>query len=257
MSKLHSTVTSPPAPSPKREGERRGEVPAIHLSSVTKQFGLTRALSGIHLTLPVGASLSIFGPNGAGKSTLLRIVSTLMKPTTGQCAVFGFDVNAQADAIRRRIGVLSHQSLLIPTLTAEENLQFYGRMFAVPRLRVRIDELFEAVGLQAVRQRIVETFSQGMQQRLAIARAMLHAPRLFLLDEPYAGLDHAGIEVLRQLLQTLRTDGCTLLMTSHDFTRGLEYATQVAILAHGKLAYVGSPPASLKEFEMLYQNYAA
>lgn len=226
---------------------------AIDLANIVKQFGFLRVLRGIDMQLAPGECVTIFGPNGAGKTTLLRILSTLMKPTSGGGKILGFDLATAGEQIRQQIGVLTHQSLLFPTLTAYENLKFYGQMFRVPSLPSRIDMLLEQFGLSVYRDRIVENFSQGMRQRLAIARVMLHAPRLLILDEPYNGLDQDGSRVLRHFLNTSRTQGQTIVMTSHDFERGLEFCTKVAILKQGALVHYAAPPSDLAHFIVLYQ----
>ena len=196
----------------------------------------------------------MFGPNGAGKTTLLRILATLTGPTSGQATLLGYDPAQDGAMVRRLIGVLTHHPLLFPTLTARENLKFYGQMFQVPRLAERIETLLRKVGLIEHRDRLVETFSRGMQQRLAIARALIHAPRLLLLDEPYTGLDHEGMAFFTQTLKAFQAQGGTVIMTSHDFAKGVALCTKAAILAAGKLAYYGDPATLADDFESFYQK---
>jgi heme exporter protein A len=228
--------------------------PAVSIAGVTKRFGMTKVLKGIDLDIQQGEFLSLFGPNGAGKSTLLRILSTLMHPTSGTAHLLGFDVLQEGEEVRKYIGVLTHQPLLFPTLTASENLKFYGQMFAVANLHNRIESLLTEVGLIDVRNRRVENFSRGMQQRLAIARALLHQPRLLLLDEPYTGLDQDGMAFFTRTLRTFRDAGGTILMTSHDFGRSLELCTKAAILKRGTLVYYGDPTELDDEFPLWYQR---
>lgn len=233
----------------------RHSVPlALDITNIVKQFGSLRILRGITIQLAQGECLTIFGPNGAGKTTLLRILATLMKPTSGSGEVLGFDLATAGAHIRKQIGALTHQALLFPTLTAYENLKFYGQMFGVPSVSPRIDALLEQVGLNAHRDRIVETFSQGMQQRLALARVMLHAPRLLLLDEPYNGLDQDGIRILRQFLKSSREQSQTIVMTGHNFERGLEFCTKAAILKQGAIVHYDAPPSDIASFAALYQQ---
>jgi len=232
--------------------EQESIAPAVSIYGLAKRFGFTMALDGIDLTLDQGEFLAVFGPNGAGKSTLLRILSTLMGPTSGRGTLLGYDLEEEGETVRKVIGVLTHHPLLFPTLTAYENLKFYGQMFDVKNLKVRIDELLREVGLSEHRDQLVETFSRGMQQRLAIARTVIHAPRFLLLDEPYTGLDQDGIALLRQTLKAFLEKGRTVIMTCHDFARGLELCTKAAILNNGHLVYYGDPSTLEDGFESLY-----
>jgi heme exporter protein A len=161
----------------------------IIVNSLTKQFGPFLALRGIDLDIRPGEFVTIVGPNGAGKTTLLRILATLSRPTHGHVSIAGHPLPKGADDARRQIGLLSHQPLLYGDLTAEENLRFFGQMYDVPQLEARILELLDRVELLDRRQDRARTFSRGMQQRLAIARALLHDPAVVLLDEPFTGLD--------------------------------------------------------------------
>ena len=176
-------------------------VPAVTVFGLTKRFGFTSALKGIDLALKQGEFLAIFGPNGAGKTTLLNILATLSTPTTGQARILGHDLTHDGAAIRRAIGVLSHQPFLIPTLTAYENLKFYGQMFDVPSLTQRIEYLLNEVGMLEHRDRLVDTFSRGMQQRIGIARALLHDPRLLLLMSRSPAWISTGLPFLLVLWQ--------------------------------------------------------
>ncbi len=227
---------------------------AIRIDALTKRFGFTWALNDISFTLNQGEFLAVFGPNGAGKTTLIRILSTLMNPTSGRGTLLGYSLEDEGETVRKAIGVLTHHPLLFPTLTGYENLKFYGQMFEVKNLKARIDELFREVGLIEHRDQLVETFSRGMQQRLAIARAFIHAPRLLLLDEPYTGLDQDGIAFLRQRLRDFLDEGKTVVMTCHDFGKGLELCTKAAILNEGHLVYYGDPSTLEEGFESLYQR---
>lgn len=237
------------------DSKREGVDPAVRIEALTKRFGFTWALNDIDLTLEQGEFLAIFGPNGAGKSTLIRILSTLMKPTSGRATLLGYDLETDGEAVRQAIGVLAHQPLLFPTLTGYENLKFYGQMFEIENLKTRIDELLNDVGLIEHHNQLVETFSRGMQQRLAIARAIIHSPRLLLLDEPYTGLDQSGIAFLRQTIKAFLDKGGTIIMTCHDFTRGLEFCTKAAIINDGCLVYYGAPSTLDTSFESLYREY--
>ncbi len=228
--------------------------PAVRIDALTKRFGFSWALNGIELTLNQGELLAMFGPNGAGKTTLIQILSSLMKPTSGKITLLGYDLEKKGEALRKTIGVLAHLPLLFDNLTARENLKFYGQMFEVKNLKARIDQLLTDVGLKEYGNQLVGTFSRGMQQRLAIARALIHKPRLLLLDEPHTGLDQNGIAFLTQTLKNFLDEGKTVVMTGHDFARGLELCTKAAILNNGHLVYYGDPSELGDSFESLYQR---
>ncbi|MCP4404864.1 MAG: heme ABC exporter ATP-binding protein CcmA [bacterium] len=230
-------------------------LPAVTISGLTKRFGFTTALDEIDLRLEQGEFLALFGPNGAGKSTLLRILSTLSSPTEGTVRLLGIDPAKHGEQVRASIGVLSHNPLLIPTLTAYENLKFYAQMFGVTDLKQQIESRLKQVGLFEQRSQVVETFSRGMQQRLAIARAILHSPRILLLDEPFTGLDQDGIALLKLILQDFLQEGKTIIMTDHDFVRGLEFCTKVVIVNHGELMHYSEVSALEKPFEAVYRRY--
>ncbi len=230
-------------------------VPAVAISGLTKRFGYTFALHDINLQLEQGEFLVMFGPNGAGKTTFLKILSTLTGPTAGTVRLLGHELTRHGETVRALIGVLGHRPLLIPMLTAYENLKFYGQMFGVRHLERRITFLLKHVGLFGQRDQAVETFSRGMQQRLAIARAILHAPRILLLDEPFTGLDQEGIALLKQILQDFLRDGKTVVMTDHDLARGLDFCTQVVIMNHGKILHHGETVHLNETFEVLYRRY--
>lgn len=211
----------------------------IEAFGVTKAFGLRPVLRGVDLRVEEGVFLTLFGPNGAGKTTFLRILSSLSRPTTGSVRIAGYVLPQQAAEVRSALGVVSHQPLLYGDLSAVENLRFYARMYALPReaREDRIAEVIEAVGLRKRGRDLVRTFSRGMQQRLAIARAVLHAPPVLLLDEPYTGLDQDAAAILDGVLREVAMRGRTVLMTTHNVARGLALADRVTILSKGKIAY--------------------
>lgn len=213
--------------------------PAIQLHRLTKAFGHHVALRGVDLSLAEGEFLTLFGPNGAGKTTLIRIVAALTRPTTGTVRVRGHDLGKAATAVRRDIGFISHNPLLYGDLTPDENLRFFARMYDLPEAQSRIDAALEQVGLTARRRDPVRTFSRGMVQRLAIARATLHDPAIMLLDEPYTGLDLQAADMLRAVLQELAAHNRTVVLTTHDLEQGLEMCDRAAILHRGRLAWEG------------------
>lgn len=209
----------------------------IEIRGLVKSFGHKAVLRGIDLEVTDGQFLTLVGPNGAGKTTLIRILATLSKATAGTVLIDGFDLADDSVDIRRHTGLVSHQTLLYGDLTPDENLRFYGRMYDVPDLEDRIGVVLRQVGLEGRRHDPVRTFSRGMQQRLSIARAILHQPSILLLDEPDTGLDQHAAEMLHELLASVGTEGRTVLMTTHNLERGLSMGDRVAILAGGRIAY--------------------
>lgn len=207
---------------------------ALEVRELSRTFGTRKALDRVSIELPKGAFLSIFGPNGAGKSTLLKILSTLGTPSKGEARVLGLDVVEGAVELRERIGFISHNPLLYPDLTAEENLEFFAEIYCIDNPKERIRELLVAVELDHRRLDLVRTFSRGMLQRLSIARALLHDPELIFLDEPYSGLDPHAMDILDSLIRKIR-DGRTFVMVSHDLAKGLELCSHALILAKGKV----------------------
>lgn len=207
---------------------------AIEARGLVKQFGRRRGLDGVDLSLPRGAFLSIFGPNGAGKTTLLRQLALLSRPTHGSLRLLGVDALEEPEALRSRIGLISHRSMLYGDLSAYENLEFFSSLYRGRPDRDRIDELLRLVELDHRRNDAVRTFSRGMQQRLSIARALVNDPELVLLDEPYSGLDARAAELLDALLARFR-EGRTFVMVSHDLTHGFELCTHALVLARGRV----------------------
>ena len=207
---------------------------AIEARGLVKQFGARRGLDGVDLTVPTGAFLSIFGPNGAGKTTLLRMLALLSRPTRGSLEILGVDALEEPDALRSRIGLISHKSMLYGDLTARENLEFFSSLYEGGPDRERIDELLRLVELDHRANDCARTFSRGMQQRLSIARALVMDPDLVLLDEPYSGLDPHAAELFDELIGRVR-DGRTFVMVSHDLAKGYEMCTHALILARGQV----------------------
>lgn len=208
----------------------------IEVRRLVKTFGIKPVLRGVDFRVDEGEFVALLGPNGAGKTTFLRILASLSRPTLGEVSLAGHALPAEAAAVRRILGVVSHQPLLYGDLTAEENLRFYGRMYGVAHLERRVREVLETVGLSARRQDLVRQFSRGMQQRLAIGRAILHEPEVMLFDEPHTGLDPEAAAMLDGLLQEVAARGRTVVMTSHDLGRASSLASRVDILAGGVIA---------------------
>ncbi len=208
----------------------------IKVRKLIKRFGLKTVLKGMDFSVEDGEFVALIGPNGAGKSTFLRILASLTRPSMGAVSVAGYDLPKEAADVRRRLGVVSHLPLLYVDLTAAENLLFYGRMYNLANLDNRINEVLEMVGLTKRRDDLVRTYSRGMQQRLAIGRAVLHDPSVMLFDEPYTGLDQDASAMLDEVLRTVAARGRTVVMTSHDLARTEDLATRFDVLSRGKIA---------------------
>ncbi len=228
---------------------------AIEVQGLTKAFSNHLALRGVDLTVGQGESVVIFGPNGAGKTTLIKVLATIMNPSSGRVLVDGLNLKNNAEEVRRRIGVVTHQTFLYSNLTAYENLEFYSRMYDVPRRKERIHEVVDVVGMTSRLYDRVGTLSRGMQQRLSIARSLLHKPAIMLLDEPETGLDQQATAMLWEVLQTEGEGKRTIILTTHNLERGLELGDRLLILAQGKIVYEGSGQAlDLAGLKEAYQH---
>jgi heme exporter protein A len=227
----------------------------IEVRSLVKSFGLKPVLRGLDLQVEPGEFLALLGPNGAGKTTLLRILASLSRPSAGLVRIAGHTLPGEAAAVRGMLGVVSHLPLLYGDLSAEENLRFYARMYDLADVERRTAEALELVGLRSRRRDLVREFSRGMQQRLAIARAMLHEPELLLFDEPHTGLDQDAAQMLDELLRLVTSRGQTVIMTSHDLLRSARLATRLDILSRGVIAR-SLDPTTLQPADLaaLYQQ---
>ncbi|NOR90746.1 MAG: heme ABC exporter ATP-binding protein CcmA [Anaerolineales bacterium] len=205
----------------------------IKVRRLVKTFGPKPVLRGLDFQVVQGEFVALLGPNGAGKTTFLRILATLSRAKMGEVIVAGHHLPAEAAAVRRRLGVVSHQPLLYGDLSAEQNLRFYSWMYGVVDLKQRIDEVLHLVGLYPRKRDLVREFSRGMQQRLAIGRAILHRPDILLFDEPHTGLDQEAAAMLDSLLREIASAGRTVVMTSHDISRAADLADRVDILSKG------------------------
>jgi heme exporter protein A len=229
----------------------------IAVRGLAKSFGTHVALRGIDLDVAEGECLALVGPNGAGKTTLLRILATLSKPSAGRVHVAGIDLADGAREARRQIGFLSHQPLLYEDLSGEENLRFYARMYDVSDPEVRVPRMLEQVGLSASGHDPVRTYSRGMKQRLAIARAFLHDPPVLLLDEPYTGLDRQAAAMLDMVLHQVGMGSRTAIVTTHNLERGLNVSDRAVLLVKGQIAGQMDDRASdLERFRRIYETQA-
>jgi heme exporter protein A len=209
----------------------------IQIVNLIKTFGSRVVLRKVDLTINEGDFVTLMGANGAGKTTLMQIVATLSRPTGGSVSINGYNAVNSATELRRFIGLVSHKTLLYDDLSAHQNLRFYAQMYDVPEPAQRIEAVLTQVGLWGRQHDAVRTYSRGMQQRLAIARAILHNPPILLLDEPDTGLDQHTADRLSELLSAVGVNQRTILMTTHNLERGLFLGNRVVILAKGKIVY--------------------
>ena len=231
-----------------------GNVPAVATEHLTKVFGTRKAVDDVTFALEEGAFLSIFGPNGAGKTTLLRMLSTLARPSAGKASICGSDVSEQADEVRSLIGMISHAPMLYPDLTALENLELYARLYGVADPEASARRMLDAVGLSHRRLDPVRTFSRGMVQRAAIARALVHDPRVVFLDEPYSGLDPHAVDIFDELIAQVRGNR-TFVMVSHDLQKGFDMCTHALVLARGRVvAFAPRDELDFDDFSSLYRK---
>ena len=212
----------------------------IAVRNLIKRFGPKIVLRQLNFNVEAGEFVGLLGPNGAGKTTFLRILASLSRPEGGRVHIAGFQLPSQAAQVRRRLGVVSHQPLLYDDLTAEENLWFFGRMYALLDLKPRAEEVLRLVGLHPQRKDLVRTFSRGMCQRLAIGRAVLHNPDVMLFDEPHTGLDQDACAMLDTVLSEIAARGRTVVMTSHDLARVADLASRFDVLSRGKIVASGT-----------------
>ncbi len=231
--------------------------PLLRVAGLRRGFGSRPVLEDVSFELAAGGAIAVFGPNGAGKTTLLRVLAGSLRPTAG--AVF-LDGRSQEDLGRdwyRRIGVVSHKSFLYRRLTVQENLTFYSRMFGLSDSSGRVAERLEVAGLSDRAGQPVSELSRGLEQRLAIARALLHDPDLLLLDEPFAGLDSAAAARLATTLGKLRDAHRAVVLVTHDLRQGKALADQAFVLVDGRLGGLAPVDSDLETFEGSYHRRLA
>lgn len=228
----------------------------IEVRGLEKSYGSVTALRGVDLEVPEGEFVTLFGPNGAGKTTFTKILATLTRPSAGTVLVDGDPID-QGVTVRSKIGLVSHKSFLYGDLTSKENLQFYAKMYGLDNPGPRIEEVLDDVGLRRRANEPVRGFSRGMEQRLAIARALLHEPPFLILDEPYTGLDLAAADMLRGVLGKVLEMSRTVIMTTHDVERGLEFCERAVILADGEIRFDEEADMSPDDFRDTYTRLTA
>lgn len=217
---------------------------AICIEKVTRDFETVRAVNGLSLEVPSGIIFGFLGPNGAGKTTTINLLLGLLEPTSGRAEVLGFDTRTQANKVRTHSGALLEHPGLYEQLSAEDNLEFYGRIWRMPvdERQVRIKELLTHMGVWERRKERVGTWSKGMKQKLALGRALLHRPPLIFLDEPTAGLDVVAATAVRDDLEALTArEGVTVFLTTHNMAEAERLCEQVAVIRDGELVAIGNP----------------
>jgi len=219
-SKISSTATS-------------SATPVVEASDLTRNFGPRRAVAGVSFALLPGECLALFGPNGAGKTTLLRVLAGLLKPTSGNARVSGIELPGGA-AARTRVGLISHHTMLYEALSPRENVAFAAGLYGIRDARDRVEDSLRRMAMLERADAPVRSLSRGMQQRVSIARAMVHSPQLVLADEPYSGLDESGARSLTALLEELRAAGTAIVIVTHNLVEGLSLATRAAVMKAGK-----------------------
>jgi heme exporter protein A len=230
----------------------------VEIKKVAKRYGNERALAGVSLELRAGSMCALLGHNGAGKSTLLGIVSTLVRANGGEIVYRAPDgAEVTGEAVRREIGLLAHASLCYAELTAIENLALFAGLYGVDESPAALGALLDRVGLDVrARDRAARTYSRGMLQRLALARALLPSPSLVLLDEPFTGLDRGGALALGEQLGELTKGGAIVVVITHDLEAIAERADHVAILRRGKLEFEERGAYSYEQLKELYHRHA-
>jgi ABC-2 type transport system ATP-binding protein len=217
---------------------------AIEATGLVKRYGDVRALDGLDLSVRAGTVFGLLGPNGAGKSTTVKILTTLARPDAGRARVAGFDVLAEPDRVRHAIGVVSQRHGADPDATGRENLVLQGAFYGLSggALRGRVAETLERVGLATAADRLVRTYSGGMQRRLDLALGLLHRPRVLFLDEPTTGLDPAArMQMWRDIERLTREEGMTILLTTHYLEEAERLAAELAVVDRGRLVARGTP----------------
>jgi heme exporter protein A len=207
--------------------------PAIEVQGLRRSFGARRALDGVDFSLGAGECLALFGPNGAGKTTLLRVLAGLLKPSGGLARIAGVQLPGGAE-VRSVVGLISHATMLYGALTARENVEFAARLYGVMDARAAARASLERMRVHDRADTAVRALSRGLQQRVSVARATVHSPRVVLLDEPFTGLDDTGAGALTAVLESLLRDGAALVLVTHNIHEGLALASHAAVMKDGR-----------------------
>ncbi len=227
---------------------------SLEAIDLVRTFGVRRAVDGVSLSLAAGDCLALFGPNGAGKTTLLRMLGGLLRATSGSAAIRGLPLPGGA-AVRARVGLVSHQTMLYDTLTARENVEFAARMYGVTNVHKAAGDVLDRLGAASFADVRVRSLSRGMQQRVSVARAVVHGPSVLLADEPFTGLDASGASALTGMLAALKATGATIIIVTHNLDEALALCTVAAIMRAGKLVRLDRTPIPAREeYTALYRE---
>lgn len=233
-----------------------GVAPALEASDLVRAFAGRKAVNGISVTLAAGECLALFGPNGAGKTTLLRLLGGLLKPTRGTTQLLGTPVPGPPDT-RRLIGLISHHAMLYPALTARENVMFAAECQGVMDADFATTTVLARLRILDREHTPVRFLSRGLQQRVSIARALVHGPRVVLLDEPYTGLDEVGALAFTEALRTLKAGGAALVLVTHNLVEGLTLADRAVIMRDGSFVHEESAAADGFDVAAFQSRYRA
>jgi heme exporter protein A len=229
--------------------------PLISVRGLHKRYGRKPVLRGVDLSVEQGEVVALLGPNGAGKTTLMSIVCGLVKPDRGDIELGGVSLRRAGHELRRYIGLVTHSPLLYDNLSAEENLRFFASMYDLADPNSRIETVLRAVDLWPRRRDAVRTYSRGMTQRLAIARAVLHSPPVLLLDEPDTGLDQESSQMLHNLVRQLGAANRAILLTTHNLDRAVDWSDSICLLGSGRILHRESTAhLSGSELQQLYSS---
>ncbi|MGI9534697.1 MAG: heme ABC exporter ATP-binding protein CcmA [Thermodesulfobacteriota bacterium] len=228
---------------------------SIRVQGLNKSYGFLKVLNNIDLDFYKGEFVTFFGPNGAGKTTLIKILSTLIKPDSGEIKINEFNLKKEVQEIRKVVGLISHENFLYHNLTVKENMKFFGELYGISNLSEIITSNLKKLDIYSKKDELVRNLSNGMKQRVSIARAILHGPEILLFDEPFVGLDYEGISLLMDLLNESKEKAKTVVITTHDLNLGLKHCDTVIVLDNGSIKY--KKPAcnlDLNDFEQEYKS---